>query len=140
MSASSATTLFSLSADCICNTDIIYNATLGQYSIEYVNTGTSESVSVIIDSSYSIISTIYLTLNYSPPTYPDVDKIYGLSTYNDSIYGINYDLYIYTFDFNTQTISEPTQPINLTSEKCIGGSFTSNYVSWINPEPIFEYP
>jgi len=135
----SATTLFSLSANCVCTGDILYNPTLDQYLISYTNTSTFESFVSIYDNTYTIISTIDLT-PYGPPTYPNTEQMYGLFTYNNTIYGMTNDIYIYQFDFDTQTISTPTQPINLTTEKNIGSSIATSYVSWSNPAPIFEYP
>jgi len=139
LTTSVATTLFTLPENCVCTGDIIYNPTLDQYLISYTNTSTFESFVSIFDNSYAIISTIDLT-PYSPPTYPNTEQMYGLFIYNNVIYGMTNDIYIYQFDFDTQTISVPVQPINLTTEKNIGSSISTSYVSWNNPAPIFEYP
>jgi hypothetical protein len=66
----------------------------------------------------------------APLSFPFVGKIYGMT----------YDMFIYELDFDTLTISIPIQPINLTTEKSIGTSLATFYVSWPDPPPTFIYP
>ena len=145
--AATGTTLFSLPTDCYCTGDIVYNPTLDQYLISYTDANTFEPFISIYDNTYSIISTINLSL-YTPPTYEDTSSMFGLYSYTaplsfpfvGTIYGMTYELYIYQLDFDTLTISVPIQPTNLTLERSIGSSLATFYVSWPNTAPTFLYP
>lgn len=145
--AATGTTLFSLPIDCYCTGDIVYNPTLDQYLVSYTDSNTFDSFVSIYDNTYSIISTINLGL-FTTPTYPDTSTMFGLYSYTaplsfpfvGKIYGMTYELYIYELDFDTLTLSEPIQPTNLTSERSIGTSLATFYVSWPNTPPTFSYP
>jgi len=147
LSAATGTTIFTLPTDCYCTGDIVYNPTLDQYLVSYTNGITSDYFVSVYDNTYSIISTIDLT-TYVAPTYPNTSAMFGLYSYTaplsfpfvGTMYGMTYDMYIYQLDFNTLTISTPIQPINLTTEKSIGSSLATFYVSWPDPPPTFLYP
>ena len=147
LSAATGTTLFSLPIDCYCTGDIVYNPTLEQYLVTYTNAVTDESFVSVYDNTYTIISTIDLT-PYVPPTYSGTSTMFGLYSYIAPfsfptvgvIYGMTYDLFIYQLNFDTLTISTPIQPINLTTEKSIGSSLATYYVSWSDPSLTFIYP
>jgi len=138
LSALTATTLFSLSANCTSTGSLLYYPTLDEYCVNYYDTITGNDFISLFDNSGSTISTIDLSL-FIPPLFPDADQILGMYTSNDTIYGISYDMNIYEINFSTLTLIGPVQPINLTSEKCIGTGVSVDYVSWIAPAPIFEY-
>jgi hypothetical protein len=100
LTTSGVTTLFSLpDVNDICTGDIIYNGTLNQYLVSYNNTDTFEQYVSIFDGGYNIISTIDLT-PYVPPTYPNTNEMFGLFTYNNVIYGMTNNIYIFaTFNY-----------------------------------------
>ena len=147
LSATTGTTIFTLPTDCYCTGDIVYNPTLDQYLVSYTNGITNDYFVSVYDNTYSIISTIDLT-TYVAPTYPNTSAMFGLYSYTaplsfpfvGTMYAMTYDMYIYQLDFNTLTISTPIQPINLTTEKSIGSSLATFYVSWPDPPPTFLYP
>jgi len=147
LTAVTGTTIFTLPTDCYCTGDIVYNPTLDQYLVSYTNGITYEYFVSVYDNTYSIISTIDLT-PYVPPTYSGTSTMFGLYSYTaplsfpfvGTIYGMTYDMFIYQLDFDTLTISTPIQPINLTTERSVGTSLATFYVSWPDPPPTFIYP
>jgi len=141
LSASTSTTLFSLSGsceNCISSGGLLYYPTLDQYLINYYDTTTGNNFVSIFDSTGSTISTINLSI-FLPPLYPDTTEILGLYTSDDIIYGISFNMNIYEINFSDLTLLGPVQPINVTGETSVGTSMSIDFVSWTVPAPIFEY-
>jgi hypothetical protein len=126
LSANSVSSLFSIAG--FCTGDIIYNSSLNQYVISRTD-GATDYVT-IYDSTGGTVSEINLSPYVGNPTYQDVDAMFGLFTYNNKIYGMSYQVWIYELNFNTNSISVPTHPSNYTSERSIGCSIPATYVSW----------
>ena len=126
LSANSLTTLFTITG--ACTGDILYNLSLDQYVISRTDGGLPYVT--IYNSTGGEVSTIDLSPYISDPNYPEVSLMYGLGTYNNKIYGITYSMYIYELNFNTNSISLPIQPANLSGQKCIGCTIPTIYVSW----------
>lgn len=141
LSALTSSTLFTLSAaceNCTSTGTLLYYPTLDQYFINYFDTETDEHFVSLFDNSGNTISVIDLSL-FIDPVFPNANQILGSFTSNDIIYGISYDMEIYEISFSTLTLLGPVQPINLTSEKCVGSGISIDSVSWTLPAPIFEY-
>jgi hypothetical protein len=141
LSALTSTTLFSLSGaceNCTSTGSLLYYPDLDQYLINYYDTISQDIFISIFDNLGNIVSSIDLSL-LAPNLYPEVDQILGVYTSDDIIYGISYNMNIYEINFSTLSLVGPVQPINFTSETCIGTGMSIDYVSWTLPAPIFEY-
>lgn len=133
--------MFSLSAtcvDCITNGDILYNSTLNQYAISYINTGTSMNYATVFDGSGNTITTLNLQ-SFSGTEYTDLTNIRGLYVYNTLIYGMTYDLYLYNLQFSMLSVSGKLEPSNKSTQKSVGCSSISSTPSWGELPPYFEY-
>jgi hypothetical protein len=134
-------TVFSLSAtcvNCITNGDILYNSDLNQYALSYVNTGTSVSYTTIFDASGNTITTLDLQL-FTGPQYTDLLNIEGLYVYNQQIYGMSYNLYLFNLQFSMLSVSGEVEPSNKSTQKVVGCSSISSVPSWGELLPYFEY-
>ena len=130
--------LFTLSADCITNGDILYNDTLDQYAISYINTGTSKNYSTVFDASGNTITTLDLQV-FSGAQYSDLTNLRGLYIYNEQVYGLSFNLYTFNLQFSMLSVSEGVEPINKSSQKSVGSSSISSEPSWGILPPYFEY-
>lgn len=133
--------LFSLSgtcADCITNGDILFNQSLNQYCLSYVNTGTSAYYATIYDYTGGTITSLNLP-SFTGAQYTDLNNLRGLYVYNEQIYGMSYDIYSFNLQFSMLSVSEGTQPSNKSSQKSVGCSSISSVPSWGELPPYFEY-
>jgi len=130
--------MFSLSANCVTSGDIIYNNTLDQYAISYVNTSTSGYYSTVFDSSGNTITTLDLQ-SFTGTQYNDLLDLRGMYVYNEQIYGMSYNLYLFNLVFSILTVSGGMEPSNKSSQKCVGSSSISSVPSWPTLPPYFEY-
>ena len=131
-------TVFSLSANCITNGDILYNNTLNEYALSYVNTGTSLSYATVFNSSGNTITTLDLQL-FTGPQYTDLLNIKGLYVYNEQIYGMSNNLYLFNLQFSMLSVSGEVEPSNKSTQKAVGCSSISSVPSWGELPPYFEY-
>ena len=133
--------MFSLSAtcvDCITNGDILYNSTLDEYAISYVNTGTSVNYATVFDASGNTLTTLNLQ-SFTGAQYTNLTNIRGLYVYNEQIYGMTYDLYLFNLQFSMLSVSGEIEPINKSTQKAVGCSSISSIPSWVQLPVYFEY-
>jgi hypothetical protein len=141
LSNSQVDMIFSLSStcvNCVTNGDILYNSTLNEYALSYINTGTSVSYATVFDASGNTITTLDLQL-FTGPQYTDILNIEGLYVYNRQIYGMTYNLYLFNLQFSMLSVSGESEPINKSDEKIVGCSSISSVPSWEELPPYFEY-
>jgi len=133
--------MFSLSAtcvDCITNGDILYNSTLDEYAMSYVNTGTSVNYATVFDASGNTLTTLNLQ-SFTGAQYTNLTNIRGLYVYNEQIYGMTYDLYLFNLQFSMLSVSGEIEPINKSTQKAVGCSSISSIPSWVQLPVYFEY-
>jgi len=116
---------------------VAYDNTTQQLALNYTGSGVNY-VSIFGYSGNPISSISYQP--YSGGTYPElINSAKGVFTYNNKVYVITTNFYIYEVDFNNLIIYTPTQPTNLTTETVSSSSSISVYNSWTNPSPYFYY-
>ena len=136
LSADTIDLLFSFSGDGSF-AGVAYNNVTQQIALNYTNIGINYA-SIFGYTGNSISSISYQP--YSGGTYPELtNSSKGVFTYNDKVYVITTNFYIYEVDFNNLIIYTPTQPTNLTTEIVSSSSSVSIYDSWLNPTPFFFY-
>jgi hypothetical protein len=141
LSASTYQEVFSLSAtcvNCVCNGDVIYNSTLDQYCISYVNTSTNTPFVSLFDSSGNTITTLELN-NFSGSSFTDLSNLRGLYTYEEEIFGMTQNLYIYNLGFNVLYVSTYSEPTNKGLQNLAGSSGISTFTTWLENSPNFFY-
>jgi len=116
---------------------VAYNNDTQQLVLNYTGTGVNY-ISIFGYTGNSISSISYQP--YSGGTYPElINSAKGVFTYNDKVYVITTNFYVYEIDFNNLIIYTPVQPTNLTTEIVSSSSSVSIYDSWTNPAPFFSY-
>jgi hypothetical protein len=141
LTTSQVNLVFSLSAtcaNCITNGDILYNSSLNQYAISYINTGTSVNYSTVFDASGNTITTLNLQ-SFTGAQYTDLTNLRGLWIYNQEIYGVSHDLRIFNLGFGVSNVSTAGQPLNKLNETCVGSTSISSVPSWGILPPYFVY-
>jgi hypothetical protein len=118
--------------------DILYNENLNQYAITYTNTGTSQNYSSVFDSSGNSITTLNLQ-SFTGAQYTDLTNLRGLWIYNQEIYGVSYDMGIFSLGFGVSNVSTAGEPTNKLNENCVGSSSKSSVSSWGVLPPYFAY-
>lgn len=141
LTTSQVNLIFSLSAtcvDCVTNGDILYNSSLNEYAISYINTGTSVNYSTVFDASGNTITTLNLQ-SFTGSQYTDLTNLRGLWIYNQDIYGTSNDLHIFNLGFGVINVSTAGQPLNKLNENCVGSTNISSISSWTELPPYFVY-
>jgi hypothetical protein len=124
--------------DCVTNGDILYNSSLNEYAISYINTGTSVNYSTVFDASGNTITTLNLQ-SFTGAQYTDLTNLRGLWIYNQEIYGVSHDLRIFNLGFGVIYVSTGGQPLNKLNENCVGSTNISSIPSWTELPPYFAY-
>lgn len=141
LSASTSELVFSLSGscpNCVLNGDILYDSTIDQYVLSYIDSGTSISYATIFDASGNTITELNFS-GFTGTSFTDLNNIRGLYTYQEDVYGVTYDLFLYNLGFAVIYVSTEGEPTNKSSQKVSGASGISSNTSWINPPPYFIY-
>lgn len=141
LSASTTELVFSLTGlcpTCVVNGDILYDSTIDQYVLSYVDTGTSVSYATIFDASGNTITELNFS-GFTGTSFTDLNNIRGLYTYQGDVYGVTYDLFLYNLGFAVIYVSTEGEPSNKFTQKVSGASGVAGSTSWINPPPYFIY-
>jgi len=141
LSASTSELVFSLSGqcpDCIVNGDVLYEPTIDQYALTYINTGNSVSYATLFDASGNTITELNLS-GFTGSSFTDLNNIRGMFTLSEDLYGMTYDLFIYNLGFGVINVSTEGEPSNKISQKVSGASGIAANTTWVNPPPYFIY-